>query len=228
MPFIFYKIELLLEYKNREFKRFYSKRGFLLQEIDEMFKLHALIVNTLTKVRRVMNKVIIGQELSGRHPTKDTLFDILSLANQLYWSWSTFSEGLELRKIYLSENPIPDLLAEGTKLFGAIVDDFNQSLEKNNVIATFNKAEDTLVEEENNPIDLKVGGNKKVNELFLEAQKSLSITTDLVDLYLWLCIVYYPTWPVFHLIEQDKSNKINWLSTFFEFFSSVYVTSHSF
>ena len=75
-------------------------------------------------------------------------------------------------------------MAEDIKAFGAIVDDFNQSLEKNNVATTFNEAKDTLVKGENNPIDLKVGGNKKVNELFLRARKSLSVITDLVNLYL--------------------------------------------
>lgn len=49
-----------------------------------MFKLHALTVDILTKVKQVMNRVIVGQEREGRHPTKDASFDIFSLANQLY------------------------------------------------------------------------------------------------------------------------------------------------
>lgn len=58
----FYEVDLLLEHQNGEFKRFRSDRGSSLQETDEMFKLHALSVDALAKVRRVMNKVIIGRE----------------------------------------------------------------------------------------------------------------------------------------------------------------------
>lgn len=46
-----------------------------------MFKLHTLLVDALTKLRWVTNQVIIGQEQSGRYPTKDALFDILGLAD---------------------------------------------------------------------------------------------------------------------------------------------------
>lgn len=74
-----------------------------------MFKLYALSVNLLTKIKVGMNKVIINREQIGRYPTKDALFDILSLADQLYCSWSTTSNGLEPRKIYFSENPASNL-----------------------------------------------------------------------------------------------------------------------
>lgn len=86
LPFTFYEMDLLLEHQNGEFKQFRSDRGSFLQETDEMFKLHALSVDALTKIRVGMNKVIIGRERSGRHPTKDASFDILSLADQLYCS----------------------------------------------------------------------------------------------------------------------------------------------
>lgn len=49
-----------------------------------MFKLHALSVDALTKIRLVMNCVIIGRKRSKKHPTKDAAFDIFSLADQLY------------------------------------------------------------------------------------------------------------------------------------------------
>lgn len=80
----FYEMDLLLEYQNGEFKRFRSNRDSSLQESNEMFRLHALSVDALRKVRSSLNKVIIGRERSGYHPTKDSLFDILSLANQLH------------------------------------------------------------------------------------------------------------------------------------------------
>lgn len=185
LPFTFYEMDLLLEHQNGEFKRFRSDRGSSLQETDEMFKLHALIVDTLSKVKRVMNKVIIGRERAGRHPTKDASFDILSLADQLYRSRSTFPEGPEPEKIYFSENPAPDLLFEGTKAFGSTADEFNRSLEKNDVgEAMLDETEDGLAGRKDNPIDLDSGRNEEVNNLFSVARESLSVTTDLVDLYL--------------------------------------------
>ena len=60
-----------------------------------------------------MNRIIIGQERSGRHPTKDISFDIQSLVDQLYQSWLTTLDGPESGKIYFSENSVPDLLDEG-------------------------------------------------------------------------------------------------------------------
>lgn len=41
-----------------------------------MFKPYILLVNTLSKIRDLMNKVIIGKKHSKKHPIKDTLFDI--------------------------------------------------------------------------------------------------------------------------------------------------------
>lgn len=49
-----------------------------------MFKLYMLTVDTLSKDKRIMNKVIFGQKQRERHSTKDASFDIFSLANQLY------------------------------------------------------------------------------------------------------------------------------------------------
>lgn len=101
--------------QNGEFKRFCADCGSLLQETDEMFKLHALSVDALTKIRQVMNYIIIGRERSGRHPTKDAAFDILSLVDQLYQSKSTLPEGPKPEKIYFSENLAPDQLQDGMK-----------------------------------------------------------------------------------------------------------------
>lgn len=109
LPFTFYKMDLLLEHQNCKFKRFRLDRRSSLQETDEIFKLYALLVDTLTKIRAGINKVIIGREQSGRHPTKDLSFNILSLADQLYCSRSTTPDRSEPGKIYFSENPTLDL-----------------------------------------------------------------------------------------------------------------------
>lgn len=82
----FYKIDLLLEHQNGKFKQFRTDHGSSLQESDEMFRLHALSVDPLKKVRTSMNRVIIGQERGAKHPQKNSSFDILSLANQFYRS----------------------------------------------------------------------------------------------------------------------------------------------
>lgn len=44
-----------------------------------MFKLYALLVDLLAKVKYVINKVVIRRERKGQHLIKDSLFDILSL-----------------------------------------------------------------------------------------------------------------------------------------------------
>lgn len=49
-----------------------------------MFRLHLLLVDILSKIRQVINKVIGGQKKSGKNPIKDVYFDTQSLANQLY------------------------------------------------------------------------------------------------------------------------------------------------
>lgn len=61
----FYEMDLLLEHQNGAFKRFRSDQGSSLQETDPMFRLLTLTVDALTKVRQVMNKVIVGQEREG-------------------------------------------------------------------------------------------------------------------------------------------------------------------
>lgn len=84
-----------------------------MQENDEMFKLHALSVDALSKIWRLMNWVITGRERSRRHRMKDVSFDIQSLADQLYCFWSIIPEDPEPEKMYFSENPVLDLLKEG-------------------------------------------------------------------------------------------------------------------
>ena len=129
----FYEMDLLLEHQNGEFKRFRADRVSSLQETDEMFRLHALSVDTLSKVRGIMNRVIIGNERSGRHLTKDALFDIQSLADQLYRSRSTTPDGPEPGKVYFSENPCPDLWNESLQQLHLSVWAFNESLRNNKI-----------------------------------------------------------------------------------------------
>lgn len=66
LPHTFYEIDLLLEHQNGEFKRFRTDKGSSLQETDQMFRLHALSVNALCKVRLGMNKIIIGRDRTGK------------------------------------------------------------------------------------------------------------------------------------------------------------------
>lgn len=95
---------LLLEHQNGKFKRFRADRGSSLQESKQMFWLHALSVDSLRKVRSSMNKIIVGWERSGLNREKNTSFDILSLADQLYQSKSTCPKGLGCGKIYFAED----------------------------------------------------------------------------------------------------------------------------
>ena len=80
-----------------------------MQESDELFRVHALSVDTLTKVRVVMNRVIIGSKRYGRHLTNDASFDIQILANQLYCLRSIILDGPKPGKVYNSENPYSDI-----------------------------------------------------------------------------------------------------------------------
>lgn len=41
-----------------------------------MFKLYILSVNTFSKIRKLINKVITGKKPKRNHFIKDTLFDI--------------------------------------------------------------------------------------------------------------------------------------------------------
>lgn len=88
-PQTFYKIDLLLEHQNREFKRFRVDREAFLQESNEIFCLYVLSIDILKKVRFSINRVVVGCQRAGRHLKKDFLFDILNLADQLHRSKST-------------------------------------------------------------------------------------------------------------------------------------------
>lgn len=148
-----------------------------------MFKLHALSVDALVKVRRVMNRIVIGRERKGRHPIKDSSFDILSLSDQLYRSRSTFPEGPHPRKIYFSENLMPDLIAERRKNLAAAISLFNESVHKNQLVSS--NMEETDVGSADNPVDLDTGSlNPVVDNLFLAAQGASSMTSNLTEVFL--------------------------------------------
>ena len=111
-------------------------------------------VDTLKKVRTLINQVIIGQEQRAKHPQKNSFFDILSLTNQLYRSKSTLSKGVEQSKIYFSKNQVPDLekqwkahLVQAIKLYNALIGR--------------KKVQDNELQ-----VPELVGENENVNELF--------------------------------------------------------------
>lgn len=60
-----------------------------------------------------MNKIIISYEKKGYYLEKNSSFDILSLADQLYQSKSTNPDRPQKKRIYFSENQVPNLLLEG-------------------------------------------------------------------------------------------------------------------
>lgn len=169
-PQSFYKMDLLLEHQNGEFKRFRADRGSSLQESDEMFWLHALSVDALRKVRSSMNRIVVGKERDEYRPTKDTSFDILSLADQLHRSKSTYSEGSEHGKIYFSENQVPNLVKLGLNHLPQAVKAYKEAVQKDKVHVS-----GTFILEE--------GENEAVDELFRQAKEDAAVTSDLTDLF---------------------------------------------
>lgn len=152
-----------------------------------MFKQHPLSVDALAKIRKVINQVIIGREQSRKHPIKNALFDIQSLADQLYRSWSTTPDGSKPGKIFFSENPVPDRWKEGFNQLHLSVWAFNESLHKNEAIkdpAIENSNEASGIETAEYPIKLDLGANEEVNELFSSARASLGITSNLANAYI--------------------------------------------
>lgn len=80
-----------------------------MQETDNIFKLHILSIDTFIKIRKMINRVIISKGQSKRYLTKEVLFDILSLIDQLYCSQSTTLDESESKKIFFSKNPALNL-----------------------------------------------------------------------------------------------------------------------
>lgn len=111
-----------------------------------------------------MNQIIIGRERDGYHPQKDSSFDILSLANQLHRSRSTYLEGPERSKIYFSENQVPDLIKLSLEYLPHVVKAYKEAVRKNSAHSEAAEA-DTV--------------NESVEELFRQARDDLAITSDL-------------------------------------------------
>lgn len=177
----FYEMDLLLEHQNREFKRFQNDRGSFLQESDEMFRLYALSVDALQKVRLSLNKNVVGRHRSGYHPIKDASFDILSLADQLHRSKSTHPTGPQSGKIYFSENQIPNLLKQGKENLHRAIELYKMLVYQNVILSSNIEREAPDVPVQIPELD---GQNESVNELFSQAREEAAITSDLSELYL--------------------------------------------
>lgn len=136
-----------------------------------------------------MNKVIVGQEQKGYDLIKDFFFNILSLNNQLYQSWSTTLESSQLGKIYFSLNPMPDLFTGKIKILSANIKAYNLFLDKNEIFST--KIIDQPGSSLENLMDLDINSNKKVNKLFNVAKIATNITFNLVIINLWIVGTFY-------------------------------------
>lgn len=108
------------------------------------------------------------------------------MADQLYRSCSIYPERPHPRKIYFSENPIPDLVAEKIKHLAIAITSFNEFIQENKPsIAIGNKAKNSSTRSSvNNPIDLDGGTNLKIDKLYLEAQNILGVTSNLANVFL--------------------------------------------
>ena len=164
-PGTFYEMDPLLEYQNGEFKRFQSDRSLFLQESNEMFRLHALSVDTLRKIRSSMNRIIIGRERDGYQPQKDSSFNILSLADQLHRSMSIFFEGPEHGKIYFSENQFPNLINLSLEYLPRAIKAYREAIWKNSVYKNADDAKPMTI-------------NKSIEELFKQARDDSAVTSD--------------------------------------------------
>ena len=126
-----------------------------------------------------MNKTIIGRQRKSRHPVKDASFDILSLANQLYRSKSTYPRGPDIEKLYFSENQVPDLLIEGRKALPSAIEAYNLSISTNDLA----EAAEPLTKEEVAEENIR-HNNQTVAKLFNTAREERVLTADLSELYL--------------------------------------------
>ncbi len=128
-----------------------------------------------------MNKIVIGREEKGNHPEKDSSFDILSLADQLYQSKSTDPDGPQRGKFYFSENLAPDLLAEGEQALGKILYLYNKSKRENQILN--NVVTPELAAETPWDIPELERSNKTVNLIFESAHEDADVTSDLSELF---------------------------------------------
>lgn len=106
----------------------------------------------------------------GCHPTKDASFNILNLADQLHQSKSTNSDGLEKKKIYFSENPVPDLVTQGQEAIFIAVYNYTELLKKQEVVGSTDDQEAAKDMENKDFIEAECQ-NEKVNEIFHQARE---------------------------------------------------------
>lgn len=121
----------------------------------------------------------------GRYLTKNLLFDILSLADQLYRSKSTELEDSKQKKIYFSKNLILDFMFDRIKILLTQVEAFNISLKRNklieirdNINKNITRAKSYLIKVSDNET------NKAVNDLFFSICKLTFMTSNLVEMFL--------------------------------------------
>lgn len=113
MPQIFYEIHLLPKNYKKKFRLFWTDCGLFLQENNEMFWLHILLVNALNKIGSSMHQILIDREGEDYHFQNNALFNILNLANQLHRSKFTYLEALSIRKLIFQKIKKSILLNKG-------------------------------------------------------------------------------------------------------------------
>lgn len=118
-----------------------------------------------------MNQIVISREREGYHPQKDTLFDILSLANQLHKSKSTYPEGPEHGKIYFSENQVPNLLEQEKEHLSQAIKSYKKVVKKDSVY----KKDKLMLE-----VEARVE-NEAIDKLFAQARKDAAVISNFVD-----------------------------------------------
>ena len=112
-----------------------------------------------------MNQIIIGQEKDDYHQQKNSFFDILRLANQLYKSRSTFLESLERGKIYFSENQVSDLLNLSLEYLPRAVKAYRKAIQKNLIYKNADDAKAKSI-------------NGSVEELFRQTRDDSVVISD--------------------------------------------------
>lgn len=111
-----------------------------------------------------MNRIIIGREKISYHPQKDSSFDILSLADQLHRSRSTYFESPEHGKIYFSENQVSDLIKLRLEYLPLAVKAYKKAVWKNSAHSVAADESDTV--------------NKSVEELFRQTRDDSAVTSN--------------------------------------------------
>lgn len=83
---------------------------------------------------------------TGMHLTKNTLFDILSLADKLHHFKSTVSDGPKLEKIHFSKTVVLNLCKDGKAILYQEVERYYLSLNRNELLTIISN--EYILEEE--------------------------------------------------------------------------------